>query len=46
MENPSAWRILKKAEEGEEPQPAIEEAMFSVRGVVLEKHLPPYNLKP
>ncbi|KAF8811310.1 hypothetical protein BYT27DRAFT_7034303, partial [Phlegmacium glaucopus] len=41
MENPSSWRLLKRNDSSE-----MEEAVFTVQGIIISKDLPPIYEKP
>lgn len=41
VENPTTWRLLKRNSE-----PVMEEAVFTVQGIILSKDLPPVYDKP
>lgn len=41
VENPITWRLLKQ-----NSSPVMEEAVFTVQGVILSKDLPPIFEKP
>ena len=41
VENPTTWHLLKRNSE-----PVMEEAVFTVQGIILSKDLPPVYDKP
>jgi hypothetical protein len=41
LENPSSWRLLKRNNGSE-----MEEAVFTVQGIIISKDLPPIYEKP
>jgi hypothetical protein len=41
MGNPMTWRLLKRSSD-----PVMEEAVFTVQGIILSKDLPPIYEKP
>ncbi|KAF8811290.1 hypothetical protein BYT27DRAFT_7040346, partial [Phlegmacium glaucopus] len=43
MVNPTSWRLLKRQDNSE---PVMEEAVFTVQGIIVAKDLPPINDKP
>ena len=43
MTNPTSWRLLKRQDNSE---PVMEEAVFTIQGIITRKDLPPIIDKP